>query len=79
MQKKIFDPFFTTKEVGEGTGLGLAVTLSLVQRLGGQIDVASQSGKGSTFTLILPLERACLKAPAEPSAQGSVHETDTAG
>ena len=79
MQKKIFDPFFTTKEVGEGTGLGLAVTLSLVQRLGGQIDVASQPGKGSTFTLILPLERACLQAPAEPSSQGNAHETDTAG
>ena len=79
VQKKIFDPFFTTKEVGEGTGLGLAVTLSLVQRLGGQIDVISQPGKGSTFTLTLPLERACLKASAEPSSQGSAHETNTAG
>ena len=79
VQKKIFDPFFTTKEVGEGTGLGLAVTLALVQRLGGQIDVVSQPGKGSTFTTTLPLERTCLNTSADPASQGKHNETNTTG
>ncbi len=59
---RIFDPFFTTKEVGEGTGLGLAVTLAMVQRLNGQIDVQSQPGRGSTFIVTLPVDRQCLNA-----------------
>jgi two-component system NtrC family sensor kinase len=54
---KLFDPFFTTKEVGHGTGLGLSITLGIVQRHGGTIRVASEVGKGSTFTNWMPLER----------------------
>lgn len=50
----IFDPFFTTKEVGEGTGLGLAVTFSLVQRMGGTIHVESSPGHGALFLVTLP-------------------------
>ncbi len=51
----IFDPFFTTKGVGEGTGLGLAVTYSLVQRMKGTIAVESEAGKGAEFTITLPI------------------------
>lgn len=50
----IFDPFFTTKDVGEGTGLGLAVTYSLVQRMGGTIGVESRLGQGTQFVVELP-------------------------
>jgi len=54
---KIFDPFFTTKGVGEGTGLGLSVSLGIVERHGGRIMVESEVGKGSLFTVSLPLMR----------------------
>jgi two-component system NtrC family sensor kinase len=53
---KLFDPFFTTKEVGHGTGLGLAVSLGIVQRHGGSIRVQSEVGRGSTFTIWVPFE-----------------------
>jgi two-component system NtrC family sensor kinase len=53
---KIFDPFYTTKEVGKGTGLGLWVSYGIVKNFGGDIRVESKEGKGSTFTVILPLK-----------------------
>jgi PAS domain S-box-containing protein len=53
---KIFDPFYTTKEVGKGTGLGLWVSYGIVKNFGGDILVESKEGKGSTFTVILPLK-----------------------
>jgi len=54
---KVFDPFFSTKEVGEGTGLGLSLSYATVKAHGGKITLASRKGKGSTFTVFLPLER----------------------
>jgi signal transduction histidine kinase len=53
----VFDPFFTTKPVGEGTGLGLAVTDGIVREHSGRIDVRSGSGEGSCFSMRLPLGR----------------------
>ena len=55
MLDKIFDPFFTTKEVGKGTGLGLSISYSIVEKLGGRMMVASEEGKGTTFTIYLPV------------------------
>jgi two-component system NtrC family sensor kinase len=54
--EKLFDPFFTTKEVGQGTGLGLAVSYGIVQRHGGTIRVQSNVGKGSSFFIWMPIE-----------------------
>jgi two-component system NtrC family sensor kinase len=51
---QIWDPFFTTKDVGQGNGLGLAVTYNIIKRLGGDISVESQVGKGSKFTVRMP-------------------------
>ncbi|MEI6205736.1 MAG: ATP-binding protein [Desulfuromonadales bacterium] len=55
---QIWDPFFTTKNVGQGLGLGLAVTYNIIKRHGGDISVESQVGKGSKFTVRMP---ACQK------------------
>lgn len=53
---KIFDPFFTTKEVGKGTGLGMNVAYNIIQKHNGTIDVESEIGKGTTFTITIPIE-----------------------
>ena len=56
MQSKIFDPFFSTKSPEGGTGLGLFVSHTLAERMGGDIEVESEAGKGSRFVLILPVK-----------------------
>ncbi|MEH6470676.1 MAG: ATP-binding protein [Halopseudomonas sp.] len=53
----IFDPFYTTKQVGEGTGLGLALSFSIIKAHNGRIEVDSTPGKGTTFSLWLPVEQ----------------------
>ena len=55
--KKIFEPFFTTKEVGKGTGLGLSVSYGIIKDHGGEIKVDSVIDQGTTFTLILPVQK----------------------
>lgn len=59
--RRVFEPFFTTKDPGRGTGLGLAVSYGIVQKHGGSIDFESVVGKGTVFTVRLPV----LDAPPE--------------
>ena len=53
-QGALFNPFFTTKEPGKGTGLGLFIVYSEVAKLGGNIEVKSREGKGTTFLIHIP-------------------------
>ena len=61
---KIFDPFFTTKDVGQGTGLGLSIAYKIVQEHGGRIEVKSSVGRGTTFSVFLPVKAAQPQALA---------------
>ena len=52
---RLFEPFYTTKEVGNGTGLGLSITYDIIKKHKGDINVISKVGKGTTFTIMIPI------------------------
>jgi signal transduction histidine kinase len=58
IKQHIFEPFFTTKDVGEGSGLGLAMVYGFVKQSGGHVHVQSAPGKGTTFELAFPISTA---------------------
>jgi two-component system, cell cycle sensor histidine kinase and response regulator CckA len=79
--QQIFEPFFTTKPAGVGSGLGLPICRNIISELGGDIQVASEPGKGTCFTVRLPVRRGISEAPpamtneeraALPHARGRV-------
>lgn len=71
---KVRDPFFTTKAVGTGTGLGLSIVDQIIQAHGGELRIESELGKGSAFTIILPI--AASSSVAGPSSDGAGLEAD---
>jgi len=73
VRSHIFDPFFTTKEVGSGTGLGLYISRSIVERHGGRLELASGDPGRTTFRVTLP-----ASLPATPPGDTDVHR-DTEG
>jgi signal transduction histidine kinase len=69
LQKNLFIPFFTTKN--KGTGLGLAISQRMVEEMGGRIEVSSQPGSGSTFTVVLPAAPADILGSRPPPAEAA--------
>ena len=80
VMRRIFDPFFTTKQVGKGTGLGLSMALGTIQEHDGVIDVRSEPGKGSSFSVFLPCETEPSHDIAKEgtmSSENNIHGTET--
>jgi two-component system, cell cycle sensor histidine kinase and response regulator CckA len=72
VRNKIFEPFFTTKDVGQGTGLGLAVVYGVAQAHGGWVECSSEQGAGSRFDVYLPCGITSAEVPARPPEPSSV-------
>ena len=71
VRARVFDPFFTTKPEGQGTGLGLSVSYGVVERHGGTIAVESTPGRGTIFTLYLPLTQGMAVADCRPAGDAA--------
>ncbi len=75
VRERIFEPFYTTKPIGQGTGLGLSICREIVHAHGGELLLQSEVGRGSTFTIVLPLAEAGPAPDPEPSRPvGAVEE-----
>lgn len=69
---KIFDPFYTTKEIGKGTGMGLSISYKIIQEHGGRIEVATEEGMGTVFSILLPVTAVQTQQQADVAGEAEL-------